>query len=342
MNDAVTAGAWPAARSSRGARDRYVRARRGSRPVLDPLQLQGVLVERERAADGGLASTATIFLTGRECAWRCVMCDLWRHTTQADTPRGAIAHQINTAVVGLRQLAAMPSVIKLYNAGSFFDPRAVPPSDDIAIVAAVQPFARVVVESHPALVGDRTWRLHEQLTRSHHDMRLEVAMGLETAHPSSLEQLNKGITVDAFAATARALSAHDVDLRVFLLIDPPFVPASEQAAWLARSVAAALDCGATAITLIPTRSGNGAMEALAAEGLFTPPSLLAIEQAVTAAMAHADRGRSRIFVDTWDLDSFATCPCCSDARQARLTEANLSQCVPPPLTCDVCGQVTPS
>lgn len=342
MNGVAATDAWPASPSRRAARDRYVRARRGPRPALDPMQLQGVLVERERAAEGGVADTATVFLTGRECAWRCVMCDLWRHTTEADTPRGAIAHQVDTAVARLRQLAAMPSVIKLYNASSFFDPRAVPPADDRAIVESVQPFARVVVESHPALVGDRTWRLHERITRSRQGMRLEVAMGLETVHAASLEQLNKGITVEAFARAARDLASHDVDLRVFLLINPPFVPAAEQAAWLDHSVAVALECGATAVTLIPTRAGNGAMEALAAEGRFTPPSLLAIERAAAGAMTQARTGVARIFVDTWDLQNFATCPCCRDARQARLTQANLTQRTPPPLTCGVCGQVTPS
>ena len=49
---------------------------------------------RARRPDGVIAESATVFLTGRECPWRCVMCDLWRHTTTADTPPGAIAAQI--------------------------------------------------------------------------------------------------------------------------------------------------------------------------------------------------------------------------------------------------------
>ena len=129
----------------------------------------------------------------------------------------------------------MPSVIKLYNAGSFFDARAVPPQDDDAIADALRPFTRVVVESHPSLVGDRTWRLRDRLTRDGRTTRLEVAMGLETAHPIALERLNKGITVESFAAAAHALADHDVDLRVFLLIHPPFVP-PERAGRLAHPV----------------------------------------------------------------------------------------------------------
>ena len=45
--------------------------------------------------------------------------------------------------------------IKLYNAGSFFDPRAVPEPDYEDIAKAVSGFSRVIVECHPALVGRR-------------------------------------------------------------------------------------------------------------------------------------------------------------------------------------------
>src|ERR1700750_64874 len=74
---------------SGAARDRFVLDRRRARAEHDPWRYQDVLVEEERAADGHPARTATVFLTGRECPWRCVMCDLLRYTTEADTPAGA-------------------------------------------------------------------------------------------------------------------------------------------------------------------------------------------------------------------------------------------------------------
>jgi len=334
--------AWP---SGRRARDRFVLARRPTRPPLDPHRHQGVVIEPERAHDGTRVETATVFLTGRECPWRCVMCDLWTHTIASDTPLGAIPLQMADAIATLRRLPTMPTVIKLYNAGSFFDAHAVPPQDDGAIADALQPFARVVVESHPSLVGDRTWRLRDRLTLDRPTTRLEVAMGLETAHPIALERLNKGITVESFAATARALAGHDVDLRVFLLIHPPFVPRAEQDAWLARSIAVAFAYGATVVSLIPTRGGNGAMEAVAARADFVSPSLIDVERSAALGLAEAVRRtdrRGRLFIDTWDLARFSPCPACAPSRQARLTQLNLQQHVPSPLACDVCGEVTPS
>ena len=82
-----------------------------------------------------VVDVATLFLTGRECPWRCVMCDLWRDTLETDTPPGAIPHQIELRCAWHARGAPgrCRADVKLYNAGSFFDDRAVPPDDDAAI-----------------------------------------------------------------------------------------------------------------------------------------------------------------------------------------------------------------
>src|SRR5260370_26132042 len=46
-----------------------------------------------------------------------------------------------------------PTQIKLYNSGSFFDRRAIPPADYPAIAQRVRRFERLIVECHPALMG---------------------------------------------------------------------------------------------------------------------------------------------------------------------------------------------
>ena len=98
----------------RAARDRFVLERRGPRPPHDPWRHQGLIVEDER--DGATAASldvATVFLTGRECPWRCVMCDLWRHTTATDTPpRRDSARRSRLARLGARasRLAVQPSI----------------------------------------------------------------------------------------------------------------------------------------------------------------------------------------------------------------------------------------
>jgi radical SAM enzyme (TIGR01210 family) len=313
-------------------RDRFVLDRRPPRRKHDPWRPQGLLVEEEPTDRGALASVVTVFLTGRECPWRCVMCDLWRYTIEEDTPEGAIPAQLDQVLAELdtRPEEASSSVMKLYNAGSFFDPRAVPRGDYEPIAARLAAFDHVVVESHPALVGSAVDRFQECLG----DRRLEVAMGLETTHPTALARLHKKMTLEQVRQAADYLKGRDIALRVFLLVHPPFVPRAEREEWLVRSVEFAFECGATAVSLIPTRSGNGAMEALGGEGLFEPSTLSDLERAVSLARS---RARGRVFADLWDLERLVACPRCFFDRQERLRRQNLGQCELPPITCDSCG-----
>ena len=300
-----------------------------SKAILDPARAYAAVHELELDAAGLLARTAVVFLTNRQCPFTCVMCDLWINTLDDPLPAGVIPQQIRAA------LATLPAArqIKLYNAGSFFDPRAVPESDYDAVANALAGIPRVIVESHPALIGHRVDRFIAALDSG---VALEVAMGLETAHPDALERLNKRITVASFADAAAALRVRDVALRVFLLISPPFVPQAEQDEWLERSVQAAFECGASVVSLIPTRAGNGTLEALAVEGSFAGPSFEDVERSAALALTAAD-GRGRVLVDLWDLERFAAGAPGAGERRARLAAMNLAQQVLPPHACPACA-----
>ncbi len=332
----------PAYPDNRTARDRFIVEARHDRPTRDPWTAPDVVVEDERTAGGGTSRTATVFLTGRECPWRCLMCDLWQYTTEGKTPPGAIAMQVAKASQRLRAAHADVDVVKLYNAGSFFDPNAVPDSDYPDVAQAVVGFRQVVVEAHPALVGARTARLIEVFAAASGDASgpaLEVAMGLETVHPGALELLNKGITFERFRQAADQLHAVGATLRVFLLIAPPFMPAGEQDRWLLRSIDSAVACGASVVSMIPTRGGNGALEHIADDGHFQQPILSTIERSIALALNRPRPETVRLFVDLWNLERFSTCDHCLPGRRARLHAMNLEQRVLAPMTCSSCGYV---
>lgn len=307
------------------ARNRWVEQLRPPGNALDPFRPYSYLVEDERSADGQVVPVATVFLTNRECPWRCVMCDLWRNTLPEPVPIGAIPRQIEYA------LARLPSArqVKLYNSGSFFDLHAIPLADHATIARQLAGFDRVIVECHPGLVGDPCLRFRDML-----NPELEVAMGLETAHPQALEKLNKRMTVDQFATAAWFLARHGIALRVFLLVHPPFVRPDEAMHWVERSIDVAFDCGAAVVSLIPTRTGNGAMEALAGQGHFTPAKLVDLEEAAAYGVR---LGRGRVFADLWDIEALAPCKQCVTARADRLAQQNLTQIVALPVRCHACG-----
>jgi archaeosine synthase beta-subunit len=295
-------------------RDAWILSRRGPRVVRDATTPYGYFVEDECGE-----AVATVFLTNRECPFRCLMCDLWRNTLNETIPAGAIPAQIDHALLRLppaRQL-------KLYNSGSFFDPQAIPPADYPAIAERANRFERLIVENHPALTGEACLRFRDRLSG-----RLEIAMGLETVHPEVLAGLNKRMTLEQFSTAANFLRRSGIDLRVFILVQPPLMPAEEARHWAERSLDFAMESGATAAVLIPTRAGNGAMEALE----FRPPSLHTLEAAIEYGLGLK---AGRVFADLWDLR--ASCAHCHTQRAARLLQMNLRQVVLDRIACSRCG-----
>ena len=310
-------------------RTAWILAQRPSRPAApDPNVPHGVFLERERLASGAVADSGVVLLTNRECPWRCLMCDLWKDTTRHSVPEGAIPRQVEFAVRMWSDSGTLPVQVKLYNSGSFFDPATIPPADYASVARRIAFARHVVVESHPLLVGDRARVLRDLLSGS-----LEVALGLETAHPEVLEKLNKKFDLAQFARAAEFLAAERIALRAFILVNPPFLDERSGLEWAVKSAEFAFACGAGAVALIPTRTGNGALERLRESGEFVPPTLAMLEAAQRAALA---LGRGRVFADTWALEPFSACPHCFAARRERLETVNRTQRDARPVRCAVC------
>lgn len=283
-----------------------------------------VLAEPECAASGDVEEVLTVFLTNRECPLRCVMCDLWKNTLTETVPRGAIPAQIDEAIARF----PTPRHIKLYNSGNFFDPQAIPVEDSEAIAERLRPYTTVIVENHPRFCGQRCHEFRQRIPGE-----FEVAMGLETVHPDVLPKLNKRMTLDDFDAAAARLLEWEIALRAFVLLQPPFMEPEASEEWCLRSVEHAFDVGVRVCAIIPTRAGNGIMETLGKQGLFSPPPLSALER-VHEETLRWERGR--VFVDLWDAAQLRGCPACKSRRIDRLEQMNLQQRVLPLVVCDEC------
>jgi radical SAM enzyme (TIGR01210 family) len=308
-------------------RSAWILAQRPPRAMADPFKPHGFMLEEERSASGRLVSSAVILLTNKECPWRCLMCDLWKHTLTRSVPPGAIPRQIDYA---LGRLQAQPEQVKLYNSGSFFDPAAIPLADYPAIAQRVSFAHNLVVESHPRLIGQSALKLRDLLGPS-----LEVAMGLETVHPDVLPRLNKNLTLSAFAKATGFLCSRGIAVRAFLLLKPPFLDEAEGLEWALKSAEFAFASGVEALSLIPTRAGNGALDRLRLAGEFAPPRLSTLERALESLL---ERRQGRVFADTWDLEQFSTCAACLEQRRQRLHKMNREQVVLPKIGCPVCGE----
>ncbi|MEO5567826.1 MAG: hypothetical protein ABIR92_05010 [Gemmatimonadaceae bacterium] len=308
--------------------DGAIRALRPPRRPVDPWKAFGSAADDERRPGGVVERALTLFLAGAECAFTCSFCDLWQYTIEGRTPPGALPRQVMESLASLD--GATFDRVKLYNASNFFDRRAVPIEDWPALAKLCSPFAAVTVESHASMVGPPTIEFARQLGSA----RLEVAMGLETTHPGARAHLNKHLDLGRFQAAADFLLQNAIDLRVFVLLGTPHIPADDQIDSTVRSVEFAAKCGASIISIIPVRGGNGEIERLQSLGLFTPPTIGHLERALDVCL-HIDD--AVVTVDLWDIDKLVTCAACSEERIARLRRLNISGIAEPPVNCDQCN-----
>ena len=297
---------------------------RGPKNVVDPIKPYALLVEPECNADGAIEDVATIFLTNRECPFRCLMCDLWQNTTDQRVPVGSIPAQIDYAFEQLPRLQSARH-IKLYNSGNFFDAQAIPPEDLPAIVERVRGYKTVIVENHPKLCGPKCVEFRDAL-----GTQVEIAVGLETAHPKVLPRLNKQMTPDDFKRAVEFLVSNHIRVRTFILLRPPFLSEDEGLEWAIRSTEFAFDCGVSCCAIIPTRAGNGMMERLQGEGHFSPPEFSSLEATMKAGLA---MNRGRVFADLWDAERFLPCDDCRPDRIERMNQMNLTQQLLPTIKC---------
>ena len=283
-----------------------------------------VLEELEASnANGDIKKVLTVLLRGSECQFRCLMCDLWKHTHKSPTPPGAIATQTLASV-----RASLPAQwIKLYNASNFFAPANVPQVDLEALPDILSGFEKVIVENHPKLLGPRVQAFRDALPS-----RLEIAMGLETIHPEVLPLLNKRMNITDFRRACDWLLKREIDVRTFVLLRPPGMSENEGVEWCIQSVQFAIDCGSRHVSVIPVRSGNGAIEHLQQLGHFQSPLASSLE---TVLNHFASQTSSVVTADLWDWPKLrGTCDGCSSERLARLQNYNLMQKPFVPFTCN--------
>jgi radical SAM enzyme (TIGR01210 family) len=294
--------------------DREIVAARGPRSALDPARPYAYFVEREYARSGAIEDVAVVFLTNKECPFRCVFCDLWQNTLPDRIAEGLVAAQVEWALANLSDTAH----VKLYNAGSFFDPEAIPSGDLPRIAELLRGRRSVTVECHPGFLDDRCVSFADAIAPA----RLEVAIGLETVDPEVLPRIKPSMSLADFERAARFLTENGIGLRAFILLGPPGHVGRQRTEWARRSIDFAFSVGVECCVVIPVRSGNGIVDALAEQGLYAGTNLAELQSTLAYGLR---AGRGRVFADLWDVERLAGCPRCSAAREAALEQMNLTQ-----------------
>jgi radical SAM enzyme (TIGR01210 family) len=287
---------------------------------------QGFLIEEEPTGTGGTVTSATYFLTGSECRFTCSFCDLWKHTLAGETPPGSLVRQLEALHRSVADQGIEARWLKLYNASNFFDPKNVPDPDLDALALGCAGFERVVVENHAALLRSKACQNRIERFADRLAGRLEVALGLESIDPAAMRWMNKSMSLGEFDAAVEWLRMHSIAIRAFVLLQPPGTDPEASVEWTQRTCDYAFARGVERCSLIPTRAGNGWMDALAARGEWTPPTVLQLEAALRAVL-EAGCGSARIATaDVWDWPSLSGgCDNCRRSRYDRVMRMNRLQ-----------------
>ncbi len=293
--------------------DEWIVSRRGVKNDVDPYVPYAFLIEKEYTHTGKVEDVITIFLTNKECPFKCLMCDLWKNTTDEAVPVGAIPSQIKYALDRLPKAKHL----KLYNSGNFFDSKAIPPADYEVITALVSEFETLIVECHPKLINQKVIDFNNSISPE-----LQIAMGLETVHPEILRALNKKMTLDDFRNAAIFLNNHQIKIRTFILLGLPLLSKAESSLWAKKAIDFAFEVEVECCAVIPTRTGNGAMDYLNDQGNFDEPDIKTLVDVVEYGVGLA---KGRVFGDTWDLEKFIKPNDGFEDSKLRLEELNFTQ-----------------
>jgi archaeosine synthase beta-subunit len=270
----------------------------------------GALLEEEILPDGRRGPIVTVYLRNGACPLACAYCGLYRFADD----RAATGEEIARQIRHVRECFPRARALKLYNASSLFEPASIVQRDLGRIAAELADLDLVVVEA-------RAENAHRAIPFARRIAApLEVAIGLDVADDELLRRLNKPSSVAAFRAAARRLRTAGIHLRVFVLIQPPFV-AEREAGSLARSaVAEARDAGARVVSLLPVRSSHRPLERLTTGGFWAPPSLETVYDTVASCLG----SETIVLVEEDGLDGLTGCERCAPRRRRALVALNRS------------------
>ena len=172
--------------------------------------------------NGKLVDTFVIIFRTKGCSWAlesgCSMCGYFNDSLLKDVSEKDLLKQFEKTMERYNN----EKFVKIFTSGSFLDDEEIPLNVRKQILTQLYKTAeKVSVESRPEYVTDKKINEIKDIFKS---KIFEVGVGLETADDFIRQNyINKGFTFNDYKKAANVLKKHNVKIKTYVLIKPPFL-----------------------------------------------------------------------------------------------------------------------
>ncbi len=184
-----------------------------------------------------------------------------------------------------------PLSIKLYTSGSFLDEDEVSleaRNDILHKIAQDNRITEVVIESRPEYVTDETMVAIRRILGGR---LIEIGIGLESSNDRIRSIcINKGFTLADFKEALKIASKHDIGVRAYVLLKPPFLSESSALQDTLKTIQDCSDLGVSTVSLNPVNvQKNTLVESLWERGEYRPAWLWTLVEVLMKGRASLDK-----------------------------------------------------
>lgn len=210
----------------------------------------------------------------RSAAGGCTMCSYLLDGTQRSPSPEELVQQFMNAMSKIEGENG-PVSVKLYTSGSFLDPGEVPVSARAAILERLGNDSRVrqvILESRPEYVSHETM---VELRQALGDLEVELGIGLESSNDLIRSVcINKGFSSEDFRKAVEIAKAHEIGVRAYVLVKPPFLTERDALLDAKQTIDAAEAMGVTTVSINPVNVQRYTLvERMWSRGEYRPPWL---------------------------------------------------------------------
>ncbi len=225
----------------------------------------------------------------RSDAAGCTMCSYLLDGTSTPPTNEQLLNQF---IMGMKKLDGLsePLAVKLYTSGSFLDESEVPVSVRSDILTKIQEDDRlkqVVLESRPEYVTPSTMA-HIRDCIPQKDV--EIGIGLESVNDAIRSIcINKGFSLSDFQQALTIARNHDIDVRAYVLVKPPFLTERDALEDSVETITKAIEMGVTTVSVNPVNiQKNTLVDRLWFRGVYRPPWLWTVVEVLNRAREQTD------------------------------------------------------